>query len=119
MHAYLAAPDRAEYEPFRLTREQAQFVLNLYAVDPVTGRRRYRRAVLSRPKGWGKSPLLAALTCAEALADVVPDGWDSSGEPVGGRGRRSARRGCSWRPCPRIRRRTRGRRCWRCSARAR
>lgn len=83
MHAYLAAPDRADYEPFRLTREQAQFVLNLYAIDPVTGRRRYRRAVLSRPKGWGKSPLLAALTCAEALADVVPDGWDSSGEPVG------------------------------------
>lgn len=83
MHAYLAAPDRSEYEPFRLTREQAQFVLNLYAVDPRTGERRYRRAVLSRPKGWGKSPLLAALTCAEALADVVPDGWDANGEPVG------------------------------------
>ncbi|NUK72107.1 terminase [Streptomyces lunaelactis] len=83
MHACLAAPDRSEYEPFRLTREQAQFVLNLYAIDPVTGERRYRRAVLSRPKGWGKSPLLAALTCAEALADVVPDGWDANGEPVG------------------------------------
>lgn len=83
MHTYLAAPDRADYAPFRLTREQAQFVLNLYAVDPRTGQRRYRRAVLSRPKGWGKSPLLAALTCAEALADVVPDGWDANGEPVG------------------------------------
>ncbi|MFJ7590108.1 terminase [Streptomyces sp. NPDC097617] len=83
MHTYLAAPDRSEYVPFRLTREQAQFVLNLYAVDPRTGERRYRRAVLSRPKGWGKSPLLAALTCAEALADVVPDGWDANGEPAG------------------------------------
>lgn len=83
MHRYLATPDRAEYEPFTLTREQAQFVLNLYAIDPRTGQRRYRRACLSRPKGWGKSPLLAALTAAEALADVVPDGYDANGEPVG------------------------------------
>lgn len=80
---HLAAPDRSEYEPLRLTREQAQFVLNFYAVDPGTGRRKYRRAVLSRPKGWGKSPLLAAIACVEALAPVVPDGWDVDGEPVG------------------------------------
>jgi phage terminase large subunit-like protein len=79
----LAAPDRAEYEPLVLTREQAGFVLAFYAVDPATGRRKYRRAVLSRPKGWGKSPLLGALACAEALADVVFDGWDAAGEPVG------------------------------------
>jgi hypothetical protein len=39
--------------------------------------------VLSRPKGWGKSPLLAALCLVEALADVVLDGWDANGEPVG------------------------------------
>jgi hypothetical protein len=38
--------------------------------------------VLSRPKGWGKSPLLAAIACAEALAPVVPAGWDSKGRPV-------------------------------------
>lgn len=80
---FLAAPDRADYEPLVLTNEQAQFVLNLYAIDPRTGRRRYRRGVLSRPKGWGKSPLLGALACAEALAPVVPAGWDASGEPVG------------------------------------
>ncbi len=79
----LATPDRSEYEPLRLTREQAQFVLNFYAIDPVTGRRRFRRAVYSRPKGSGKSPLLGALACVEALADVVPDGWDAKGEPVG------------------------------------
>lgn len=82
MSEHLAAPDRSEYEPLRLTREQAQFVLNFYAVDPGTGRRKYRRAVLSRPKGWGKSPLLAAIACAEALAPVVPAGWDADGEPV-------------------------------------
>lgn len=80
---YLAAPDRAEPEPFVPTPEQAQFVLNLYAIDPRTGKRRRRRALLSRPKGWGKSPLLGALCVVEALGDVVPDGWDAYGEPVG------------------------------------
>jgi hypothetical protein len=82
MSTYLAAPDRSEYEPFVPTREQAQFVVNFYALDPRTGRRRFRRAVLSRSKGWGKSPLLAAIACAEALAPVVPAGWDSKGQPV-------------------------------------
>lgn len=83
MVANLAAPDRSEYEPFRPTLEQAQFIVNLYAIDPATGRRRYRRAVYSRPKGSGKSPLLAAIGAAEAMADVVPDGWDADGQPVG------------------------------------
>lgn len=63
MTTYLAAPDRSSYEPFIPTREQAQFILNLYALNhravdalghPVA-RRQYRRAVLSRPKGWGKA----------------------------------------------------------------
>ncbi len=80
---HLATPDRSEYEPLRLTREQAPCVLNFYALDPASGRRKYRRAVLSRPKGWGKSPVLAAIACAEALGPVVPDGWDSFGDPQG------------------------------------
>ncbi|MEU5772724.1 terminase [Streptomyces venezuelae] len=91
----LIVPDGpAAGEPLEFTDEQAMFVLQLYAIDPrfegpaIGGRalrngRRIRRAVLSRPKGWGKSPLVAALCLAEALADVVPDGWDSDGEPVG------------------------------------
>lgn len=83
MSEVLAAPDRVDYEPFQLTTEQAQFVLDLYAIDPKTGRRRYRRGVISRPKGWGKSPFLSAIACAEALADVVPSGWDAKGRPVG------------------------------------
>lgn len=81
-------------EPLILTREQAQFVVNLYALDPaarasaiVDGQfknpRLIRRAVLSRMKGWGKSPLLAALCIIEVLGPVVPDGWDAEGEPVG------------------------------------
>jgi hypothetical protein len=80
---YLAAPDRGEYEPFELTSEQAEFVLGFYRLDPVTGRRRIRRALIGRPRGWGKSPLLAALCALEGLGPVVPDGWDAEGQPVG------------------------------------
>lgn len=80
---YLAAPDRGEYEPFILYPEQEDFVLRFYEIDPRTGKRKYRRGVISRPRGWGKSPFLAALACAEALAPVVPAGWDAHGQPVG------------------------------------
>lgn len=79
----LAQPDCGEYRPLVLTPEQAQFVLNYYRLDPATGRRVYRRAVWSRPKGHGKSPLMGAIGAAEALAPVVPDGWDADGRPVG------------------------------------
>ncbi|MFD4442513.1 hypothetical protein ACFWPK_22360 [Nocardia sp. NPDC058519] len=81
-------------EPLTFTREQAQFILKLYEIDPnfsggaIVGRsmvngRKVRRAVLSRPKGWGKSPLVAGLCLVEALGDVVMDGWDAAGQPVG------------------------------------
>lgn len=81
-------------DPLTFTREQASFILKLYEVDPgfegppIRGRslvngRLVRRAVLSRPKGWGKSPLVAALCLTEALAPVVLDGWDADGQPVG------------------------------------
>jgi len=80
---FLAAPDRGEYEPFVLYPEQEDFVLRFYEIDPRTGKRRRRRGVISRPRGWGKSPFLAALALAEALGPVVPDGWDADGQPVG------------------------------------
>ena len=83
IQTYLAAPDRNDGQLYELTQEQAQFLVNLYALDPLTGRRDYRRAVFSRPKGAGKSPFMAAIACAEALAPVVPDGWDANGRPVG------------------------------------
>lgn len=79
----LAQPDCTEYQPLRLTPEQASFVLRYYRIDPTSGRRRYRRGVWSRPKGHGKSPLMGAFAALEALADIVPDGWDANGRPVG------------------------------------
>lgn len=80
---YLAAPDRSSYEPLVLTSEQAQFVLAYYRLDPVTNKRVYRRARWSRAKGHGKSPLMSAVGIGEALAPVVPAGWDADGRPVG------------------------------------
>jgi hypothetical protein len=91
----LIVPDGAsDGEPLTFTNEQAMFVLKLYEVDrtftgsAIAGRvlrngRIVRRACLSRPKGWGKSPLVAALCLVEALGDVVMDGWDADGRPVG------------------------------------
>lgn len=79
----LAAPDRQLYEPFYPTVEQYEFLLRYFEIDPASGGRIVRRAVLSRARGWGKSPFLAAIACFEGLADAVPDGWDAQGRPVG------------------------------------
>ena len=79
----LAMPDKEEYTPYTPTREQAEFILNLYRLDPVTGKRVVRRGVISRPKGWGKSPFLSSIAIAEGLAPVMFDGWDAYGRPVG------------------------------------
>lgn len=79
----LAQPGRIDYEPFVPSQEQADFALKYYRLNPKTGRRVIRRGVISRSRGWGKSPFLGALGIAEGLADVVPDGWDAEGQPVG------------------------------------
>ncbi|WP_437022663.1 terminase [Streptomyces sp. enrichment culture] len=39
--------------------------------------------MISRPRGWGKSPFLAAIACVEGLGPVLFDGWDANGQPVG------------------------------------
>ncbi|MGP5931632.1 hypothetical protein [Corynebacterium glyciniphilum] len=83
MERVLAAPDRAEYEPLRLYREQAEFLIKFYRLDPQTGKRKYTRAVLGRPRGWGKSPFAAAICAAEALGPVLFSHWDEDGRPVG------------------------------------
>lgn len=79
----LARPSLGYYEPFVPYREQEDFLLRFYEIDPETGRFRHDRGLLGRSRGWGKSPILAGLCAAEALADVVFDGWDADGQPVG------------------------------------
>lgn len=83
MTAMLARPALGYYEPFVPYREQEDFILRWYEIDPETGRFRHDRGLLGRSRGWGKSPILAAVAALEALGDVVPNGWDANGQPVG------------------------------------
>lgn len=69
-------------EPFVLTTEQVRFILWFYAVSP-DGRFTFRRAVLRRAKGWGKSPFLGAIALAELCGPVRFGGWDAEGGPIG------------------------------------
>lgn len=80
---YLAQPDgdRAG-ENWQWTPTQARVVAWWYAVDQV-GRWLYRRGQVVLPKGSGKSPLAAALSCCELAGEVLFDGFDASGEAVG------------------------------------
>ena len=87
IEGYLLQPDGdTAGEPFALTEEQLRFLLWLYAVD-ADGRFVYRRAILRRAKGWGKSPFLGALALAELCGPVRFSHWatDSFGirTPVG------------------------------------
>ncbi|WIC90152.1 terminase large subunit [Arthrobacter phage VroomVroom] len=80
---YCLQPDGDDAgEPFRLTPEQKRFTLWFYAVDS-DGKFIYRRAVLRRAKGWGKSPFLGALALAELTGPVRFSHWDEDGDPVG------------------------------------
>jgi hypothetical protein len=80
---YIRQPDGPEAgERWRFTREQIRFLHYLYAVNE-RGRFVWSRAVLRRMKGWGKSPIMAALSLAELCGPVRFDGWDAGGEPVG------------------------------------
>lgn len=75
-----------------LYREVEEFLLRYYELDPLApnpayrnqlGRRRVQRGLLGRPRGFSKSPILGAITLLEGLGPVVPEGWDSNGQPVG------------------------------------
>ena len=80
---YLGQPDgKYKGERWKFSNEQALFILRYYALD-ANGRFLFNRAILERPKGWGKSPLLAAMCCAELLGPVRFLRWDSKGNPVG------------------------------------
>jgi hypothetical protein len=85
IHRWLLQPDGDEAgSPFRLTREQKVFLLWFYAVDE-RGKFVFRRGVLRRAKGWGKSPFVGAMCLAELCGPVRFGGWKDNGQPWGER----------------------------------
>ncbi len=81
METHLPSPDD-ERKPFLPTIEQARLVLTWFALSGL-GTYIYRRGIIEMAKGWGKSPLVAALSIAELAGPVIFDGWDADGRPVG------------------------------------
>jgi hypothetical protein len=80
---FLAQPDgHTAGGQWSWTGTQARIIAWWYAVDE-TGRWLYRRGQIVLPKGAGKSPIAAALSCCELAGPVVFDGFDASGEAVG------------------------------------
>ncbi len=78
----LAQPDGENAGgPWSWRDSQARFVCWWYALDS-DGRFLWRRAQVVLPKGAGKSPLAAALACAELAGPVRFVGWDEVGDPV-------------------------------------
>ena len=81
---YVRQPDGPDAgERWQFTPEQIRFLHYLYAVDE-RGRFLWSRSVLRRAKGWGKSPLMAALALAELCGPVRFDGFDARGAPQRG-----------------------------------
>jgi phage terminase large subunit-like protein len=72
-------PGDIEGEPVTLDDEFAAFVARCYQLDD-TGKRRVRRAVISRPKGRAKSELAAFLAVAEAIGPVRFSHFAAAGE---------------------------------------
>lgn len=90
IEAHCVIPDNDQIgEPYLLTDEMWTFLVWHYRLRPDATEDHwqaawaYRRSQLVRPQKWGKGPLTAAMTCAEAIADVRFAGWDAHGEPVG------------------------------------
>lgn len=82
---YIRQPDGPDAgTPFVFTREQQRFVVWWYAITP-EGRWLHNRGVLRRPKGWGKTPLVAALALAELCGPTRFDHLDpdAAGGAVG------------------------------------
>ncbi|MFD8886433.1 hypothetical protein ACFV0H_28515 [Streptomyces erythrochromogenes] len=80
---YIVQPDgdRAG-ESWQFTPEQLRFVLWFYSIKP-DGSWTYSAATLRRAKGWGKTPLLAALAIVEFLGPCRFSHFDAFGLPVG------------------------------------
>ena len=82
---YIVQPDGERAgQPWQFTPEQIRFLAWWYAVDE-NGRWLYSSGSLRRSKGWGKSPVLAALCVIEFLGPCRFSHWDKQGNPVGKR----------------------------------
>ncbi|MDH6705396.1 hypothetical protein P3T27_002106 [Kitasatospora sp. MAA19] len=82
---YILQPDgETAGQPFRFSPEQLRYVLWMYAIDD-QGKWLYRSAALRRAKGWGKTPLLAALCIVEFIGPCRFSHFDEAGMPVGKR----------------------------------
>lgn len=72
---YIRQPDGPDAGgPWQFTQEQRRFLFYFYAIDQ-SGRWLWSRAVLRRPKGWGKTPYMAAIALAELCGPVRFGGW--------------------------------------------
>jgi hypothetical protein len=84
IHAYCChGPGDVQGEPLDYDDEIRDFIVECYRLDPATGRRVYREAIFSRPKGRAKSEVAGMVVVAEALAPVRFSGWNADGQPVG------------------------------------
>jgi phage terminase large subunit-like protein len=80
---YLVQPDGENAgQAWQFTVEQKRFILWLYAIDD-KGKWLYDSASLRRSKGWGKTPVLAALAIIEFIGPCRFGGWDENGYPIG------------------------------------
>jgi hypothetical protein len=68
--------------PAEIDDEMLDHIIECYRLDPVTGRRVYNEAVLSRAKGRAKSEVAAWIATVEAFLPCRFDGWDAKGQPV-------------------------------------
>lgn len=94
IEAHCVVPDRAHRGlPFNLANEQLSFVAGHYTIrsmarfdaraevdpelpqNPKADAFVYRRSQLVRAQKWGKSPLISAFVCAEAVGPVLFAGW--------------------------------------------
>ena len=76
-------PGDVQGEPLDYDDEMRDFVIEVYRIDPETGRRVYDEGVLSRAKGRAKSETAGHIGIGEAFGPVRFDGWDADGQPVG------------------------------------
>jgi len=97
LEANLVVPDgNMAGAPFRVTDSQYHHFWNLFRLNPdaeydpsdsvANNEARaavYTSSVFSRPKGSGRSPLLAAASWGAALGPVTFGGWDEEGQPIG------------------------------------